>query len=416
MSQSGKSMTHRRTFLKAAGSAGLVSASGCVGNLSGGNGPIKIGALLPMSGPFSRTGQENKRGLEIAKTYLDGKILDREFELIYKDNESKPNASVQGAQNLVENQNVDAIIGPASSGNSIATMAYIKEQGNVPLIPTTASSVEAREKQGNCNKYTFFLWPSNRHLVPTGVKFIQQLPNHVDRDIDPKKVHFVSLDYSLGQNNLSLLEEEMKGIGGEVTGSTLVPIGESDWAPYISEISNSNADVVTGVLTWGAAAKFLPQAESYGLTKQKTMMFNSGKPIGQFAASTMPKKTSGWFGTHFYDPSRDTPVNNEFKSLYKKELDSNLLPNSAAGGGFEILRSVAIAMQNSGSTATDDVIGGLEGLEWDSIFGPVRYRESDHQCELDFVGAVRQQGGGDVPEFTVLKEYPNVIGPAKCNV
>lgn len=376
---------------------------------------MTIGVLLPLSGPFARTGQENRIGIEIGAEYLNNQILDQDIEFVFKDNESQPGTSVQGARDLVESEDVDAIIGPASSANGIAVMEYVKSQGQVPLLPTTVSSIDARENSENCNPYTFFIWPSNRHLVPTGVEFIQQLPNYVDMDIDPSSVYFVSLDYALGQNNLELLREEMNRVGGEVAGSTLVPIGESDWSPYISEISNSDADVVTGVLTWGAAAQLIPQAESFGLTDSKVMMFNSGKPVGQFAASTMPQDVVGWFGTHFYNPNQDTDVNNEFKQLYGNR-DSQLLPNSVAGGGFEILRSLSIAIEEAGSTETDAVVGALEGLQWDSIFGPINYRESDHQCKMDFVGATRENAGGDVPAFRSLEEYPDVIGPAECNV
>ena len=412
-------MVQRRSFLKAAGIAGITTAAGCLGGGSGGGGtePVKIGAVMALSGPFARTGEENRRGLEVAQEYLNGEILDNEFDLIIEDGESDPNASIQAARTLIEDEDVDALIGPVSSGNSIAVMQYIKENGQVPHLLTTASSVQARENPENCNEYGFFIWPSNRHLAPTGTQFIQELPNHIDRDIDPSSVYYVSQDYALGQNGLELVEEAMSEVGGEVAGSTLVPLGETDWSSYISEISNSDADVVTGVLTWGAAAQLIPQANSFGLPEEKVMMFNSGKPIGQFAASTMASEVvqDGWFGTHFYNPGLDTEVNNEFQSLYN-ELDSSLLPNSTAGASFELMRALATVIEDSGSTETDDIISGLEGLEWDSVFGPIQFREEDHQAALNFYGGRRVAGDGDVPETEVLAEYPDVIPDARCSL
>jgi branched-chain amino acid transport system substrate-binding protein len=372
---------------------------------------------MALSGPFARTGEENRRGLEVAQEYLNGEILDNEFDLIIEDGESDPNASIQAARTLIEDEDVDALIGPVSSGNSIAVMQYIKENGQVPHLLTTASSVQARENPENCNEYGFFIWPSNRHLAPTGTQFIQELPNHIDRDIDTSSVYYVSQDYALGQNGLELVEEAMSEVGGEVAGSTLVPLGETDWSSYISEISNSDADVVTGVLTWGAAAQLIPQANSFGLPEGEVMMFNSGKPIGQFAASTMASEVvqDGWFGTHFYNPGLDTEVNNEFQSLYN-ELDSSLLPNSTAGASFELMRALATVIEDSGSTETDDIISGLEGLEWDSVFGPIQFREEDHQAALNFYGGRRVAGDGDVPETEVLAEYPDVIPDARCSL
>jgi len=411
-------MVQRRTFLKAAGLAGITSSAGCIGGLGGGGSDsVKIGAVMALSGPFARTGEENRRGLDVAEEYLGGEIAGSEFELIVEDGESTPEGSISAARTLVEDEDVDAIIGPVSSGNSIAVMQYIKENGQVPHLMTTASSVEARENPENCNEYGFFIWPSNRHLAPTGTQFIQELPNHVDRDIDTSRVHYVSQDYSLGQNGLELVRESMNEIGGEVTGSTLVPLGETDWSSYISEISNSEADVVTGVLTWGAAAQLIPQANSFGLNEEKVMMFNSGKPIGQFAASTMPNEVTkpGWFGTHFYNPELDTEVNNEFKSLYN-ELDSNLLPNSTAGASFELMRALASAVEAAGGTSPDDIITELEGLEWDSVFGPISFREEDHQAALNFVGGRRVEGGNDGTQVEVLSEYGDIIPDARCSL
>jgi len=409
-------MLNRRTFLKAAGAAGITSAAGCMGG-GGGSDSVKIGAVMALSGPFARTGEENRRGLEIAEEYLGGEILDSEFDLIIEDGESDPNSSIQAARTLVEDEDVDALIGPVSSGNSISVMQYVKEEAEVPHLLTTASSVQARENPDNCNEYAFFIWPSNRHLAPTGTQFIQALPDHIDRDIDPSRVHYVSQDYALGQNGLELVKESMNEVGGEVTGSTLVPLGETDWSSYISEISNSEADVVTGVLTWGAAAQLIPQANSFGLQEEKVMMFNSGKPIGQFAASTMPNEVvkDGWFGTHFYNPELDTEVNNEFQSLYS-DLDSSLLPNSTAGASFELLRALATVIEDSGSTATDDIISGLEGLEWDSVFGPIQFREEDHQAALNFFGGRRVAGDGDATQVEVFEEYPDVIPDARCSL
>lgn len=416
----------RRTFLKATGSAAVVGLSGCAGDSNGDGGdgggsdggqtgtpgedPVRIGLLLPLSGAFVQTGEINRLGAELGREAIGGQILGRDVEFVVQDTESESATATQGAEELVQRENVDAIIGPASSSSGLAVMPYIQNEGQVPMITTTVSSIEARENPDNCNRYTFFIWPSNRHLVPTGVDFIQALPDHVDRDFDPSRVHFVSPDYSLGQNNLALLEEEMQSVGGEVTGSTLVPLGTEDWSSYISEIEQSEADVVTGVLTWGSATPLIQQASEFGLAESKVMMFNSGKPVGQYIASTLGEEANGWFGTHFYNPELDTEVNNEFKSLYQ-ETDSDILPNSAAGGGYEPVRSLAMAMEQAGTTETDAVIDNLEGLQWDSIFGPISYRESDHQVRMNFYGAVRRDG-----VFTALEEYEGVIGPAECDV
>ncbi|MFC6723851.1 ABC transporter substrate-binding protein, partial [Halobium palmae] len=375
---------------------------------SGGSieGPVKIGLLAPLSGPFALTGQEVRRGVEMAREHLGGQIQGANIEVVTRDSRGDPSGALEGARALVEQESVHAIIGPSISSAGISVLPYIRDQGQIPILPTQVSSVDAREGD-NCTKYSYFIWVSNRHTVPVGVDFIQDLPNHVDRDFDPKKVHFFAPDYALGQNNLKLLKEEMQARNGEVVGSTLAPIGTQDLSSYISEISNSEADVVTGVLTPGMAVRLINQATDFGLPEEKVMMFNSGKPVDQITQASVGEKADGWYGTYFYNPASESDINQTFKELYPS--DSDLLPNASCGSGFETVRAIALAIEQAGSTDPDAMTNALGGLSWDSIFGPAKFRASDGQIELDFVGATRQD-----TEFTVLEEYPDIIPENRC--
>jgi branched-chain amino acid transport system substrate-binding protein len=410
----------RRGFLKTAAvtAAGTVLA-GCAGggggqsNSSGGastggttDGPVNIGALLPLSGPQALAGQEVKRGAEMAREHLDGQILGEELNLIVRDTGSEPQTALEGARALVEKRDVDAIIGPTLSSSGTTIIPYIREKAQVPLLPTQVSATSAREGE-NCTAYSFFIWPSNRHQVPVGVDFVNDLAGQIDREIDPGKMHFFSPDYALGQNNLELLKKELESRGGEVVGSTLAPLGTQDLSSYISEISQSEADVVTGVLTPGLASRLINQSEDFGLVEEKVLMFNSGKPVDQVTHANVGDAANGWYGTPFYNPTSDRDINQTFQDIYPS--DSKLLPNSVAGSGFETVRALSIAMEDAGSTNADDVTDSLAGLSWESVFGSTTFRESDGQTELDFVGATRRDG-----QFEVLETYNGILPPNKC--
>lgn len=426
---SGQSSTsNRRRFLKGAGSAvALVSLAGCSGDGDGGGtptagdggtegsgtttspsieGPVRIGLLAPLSGPFSLTGQEIQRGTEMAREHLGGEVMGESIEFVSRDSEGNPSGALEGARSLVEQEDVDAIVGPSISSAGIAVLPYVRDQAQIPIFPTQVSSVDAREGE-NCTDYSYFIWVSNRHTVPVGVDFIYDMPDLVDREFDPNAVHFFAPDYALGQNNLELLEAEMSSRGGEVVGSTLAPIGTQDLSSYISELSNSEADVVTGVLTPGMAVRLINQATDFGLPEEKVMMFNSGKPVDQITQASVGSTADGWYGTYFYNPASDSEINQAFMELYPD--DSDLLPNASCGSGFEPVRAIAQAIEAAGSTDPDDMVAELGGLSWDSIFGPATFRAGDGQIELDFVGATRQD-----TEFTVLEEYPDIIPENRC--
>lgn len=400
---------NRRQILKAAGTTVALSPfAGCLGNGdSGGVGDsVKIGLLLPLSGAFSITGQETKRGAEMAKEHLGGSIEGAKIEFVERDSQGNASTGLEGARALVEKENVDAIIGPAISSVGLSVIPYIRDRAQVPTMLTAVSNANAREGE-NCTEYTFFIWPSNHHFVPVGVDFIYDMPDLVDRQFDPNKIHFFAPDYALGQNNLKLLKKEMKSRGGTVVGSTLAPIGTQDLSSYISELSNSSADVVTGVLTPGMAVRLINQASEFGLHEQKVMMFNSGKPVDQITLSSVGGAANGWYGTYFYNPASDSEINQAFKDLYPSDAD--LLPNGSCGTGFEQMRALAKGIQQAGSTDADAVIDQLNGLSWESILGSVKYRDGDGQLEVDFVGATREK-----ENYKVLKEYPNRIPEQRC--
>ncbi|WP_247004138.1 ABC transporter substrate-binding protein [Halosolutus gelatinilyticus] len=394
----------RRNFLGTVGATvGIAGLAGCSGTSNSG---VTLGLLIPSSGSFSLTGQEVRRGAEMASKHLGGEIDGMDLGFIERDTGSEPDGALEGARELVREENVDAIIGPSSSASAQSVLPYIHDQAQVPILPTQASSVDARTGD-NCTEYSFFIWPSNRHTAPVGVEFIYDLPGHIDRDFNPDEVHFVSPDYALGQNNQELVEEEMAAQGGEVTGSTLVPIGTQDLSSYLAEIQDSDADVVTGVLTPDMATRLINQAADFGLAEEKILMFNSGKPVDQLTQASVGETASGWFGTTFYDPTSDSEINQAFQDLYPS--DSDLLPNTSCGSGFEPVRAVATAVEQTGSTDADDLTDELSGLEWDSIFGPAMFREGDGQIELNFTGAAR-----DGTEFLSLEEYNNVIPENSC--
>ncbi|GGN10633.1 ABC transporter substrate-binding protein [Halarchaeum nitratireducens] len=405
-----QSSVRRRRFLKAAGATAAATAlAGCGGGGGGGGGndSAKIGILAPLSGATPTTGQEVRRGTEMAKEHLGGQILGSDFELVVRDTQSTPSGALEGARSLVTQEDVDAIIGPSLSSSTASVVPYIKNEAQIPILPTQASATEAREGD-NCSDYSFFIWPSNRHAVSAGVDFINDLSDHIDRDFDPKRMHFFAADYSLGQNNLSLLRERLSEEGGEVTGTTLAPLGTQDLSSYISELLNSDAKLITGVMPASLAITLINQAQDYNLKEEKILMFNSGKPVNQIVQASVGGAADGWYGTTFYNPTSDSEINQTFKELYPSDSTS-LLPNAPCGSGFETLRALAKAMEQAGSTDGDDVVNALGGLNWQSVFGDTTFRASDGQIEVDFIGATRQN-----TEFTPMEEYSDVIPPNMC--
>lgn len=405
------SNSSRRTFLKTSATLSTVGLAGCLGNITGsGSDTVRIGSPIPNSGALALFGQINQQGYEFAREKLGGEILGNEFEIVVRDTKSEPSTGVRVTRELVEEEEVDALMGITSSAVGINTVQYIKDDGQVPLITSQFATNAAREVPKFCNQYTFFPWPSFRQMVLANDRFIsEELPGHVDGDIDTSQMYIVAMDFEAGQSARDVITEMAEERGATIEGSTMVPLDVSDWSTYLPDPQNAESDIITGFIPGQQAVSFIKQASNFGLTEDKTLAF-LGDTTSPIVLAPAGEAANGMFSTHWWDPNRDTELNNEYLQWHGENVEK-LPPNEAHASAFNQLWSLAQAIEAAGSTNTDDVISELEGLEFESPMGQLSYRAEDHQTRLNFIGDVVEGGS-----LTTLIEYEDVIGPAKCNV
>lgn len=399
-----KKAIQRRAFLAGAGSLGATSLAGCLGGSGGDSGPIKIGVLAPTSGFLSIYGQENQRGYEFALEQLDGTILDRDVKLSVADTESSPSGALDAVKQLVQQENVDALVGLASSSAGSNVGQFLSNNEQIPLV---ASQVASRSVREGCYRPVFYPWPSNVEMSIANGRFIaNELGNY--EDVDTSQVHYVGLDYAMGQNSREVLNENLKKHGSEITGSTMVPPDVSDFSSYFPEIKQADPEVLTGFIPGQQAVQFISQAADYGLKEQK-MFCLLGDTASLLGLAQMGEAANGMYSTVWYNPERQNELNTAFKDWYNSNYD-NLPPNEAAANAVNQLYSLAQGMESAGSTNPDEVINALEGMSFDSTYGELTYRASDHQTKQNMVG-IRVKD----KQYEILNEYPDVIGESICS-
>ena len=102
--------------------------------------PIKIGALLSVTGPASFLGAPEARTLEMLAADLNAKggIAGRKVELVVKDTAGSPEKAISFAKQLIDEEQVFAIIGPATSGETLAVKG-IAGEGKTLLLSCAAA-------------------------------------------------------------------------------------------------------------------------------------------------------------------------------------------------------------------------------------------------------------------------------------
>src|SRR2546423_12084083 len=118
---------------------------------------IKIGGLLPTSGPGSYFGAQDKQGIELALDELNkAGVNGFKFEIQYEDSACSPLPATQAAKRLLDQYKPDIVIGEECSDATLAVMPIV-EQAKVPLLNAGSSALKITDPG---NPYTFRIMPN----------------------------------------------------------------------------------------------------------------------------------------------------------------------------------------------------------------------------------------------------------------
>src|SRR5215210_1348247 len=200
-------MRNRAGYVLAASVAvGLVAANIAVGAAQAQDKTIKIGGLLPMSGPGAYFGAQDKQGIELALEQLnkDG-VNGYKFAIQYEDSACSPLPASQAAKRLLDQYKPDVIIGEECSDATLAIMPTI-EQAKIPLINAGSFSIKITDPG---NPWTFRIMPNE---VMQGVDIATQAYNK----LNARTAVLLYENTNAGIGNAKVFNETFTKLGGKV--------------------------------------------------------------------------------------------------------------------------------------------------------------------------------------------------------
>jgi branched-chain amino acid transport system substrate-binding protein len=375
--------------------------------------PYKIGSEQPLSGPGAPGGKTAVVGLQMSADRINknGGINGRPVELVIVDDESKPDVARRKSAKMVDEDNIDVHCGGFLSNICLACMPVWQEAKIVNMITVCLDTTLTTT---SCNRYTFRLHdyaPAQAvAMAPTLAKM-------------GKKWHITYADYAWGQATRDAYAAEIKKNGGEVVGTTGIPLGTADMTPFLSKISG-NFDGLFAIFFGKDGVTIGNQAYDLGLTKK--YKFAGDGSITE--ASNLPglgSKIDGFIAINRYIPvfqgPLDTPYHHHFFDEAKKRLakidPTGPLPDKYVQSNYEALNAMKIAMEKSkfdGRKDTMKLIEALEGLEVklsdDFPQGDKTLRKEDHQAFLqEFIFEVR---GGTYKLLETVPKDKQMVPPA----
>ena len=199
---------------------------------------IKVGAPLPMTGPYAGDGIGYYQGVKYAVDEINaaGGLLGRQLELVRFDTQDfAPERVMQAADHLVGREKVDAIhAGWAGWGQDVR--AYGKYE--VPTFVLNASISAVKVFQENPKKYSnwFQMNDIERNLAVDLFDVMEHLPYTYPN----KKVAVITADDSWGTESGNGVKDRAKEKGWEVAVDEVVPYGTREWGPVLTKIRVAN--------------------------------------------------------------------------------------------------------------------------------------------------------------------------------
>ncbi len=216
---------------------------------------VKIGFVSTFSGPVAAIGNDMRNSFELALDHHGRKLGGLPVEVIYEDDQVKPEVGVQKVQKLIESDKVDFIVGIIWSNVLLASLKPIIDSKTFTIITNAGASQLAGEM---CSPYVFSTsWNNDQTPQSIGLYMNQK---------GVKTAFLIGPNYAAGKDMLEGVEATFKGkiIGRELTTWPT----QVDFQAELSKARNAKPDAIFAFYPGGPGIQFITQYSQSGLKGQ----------------------------------------------------------------------------------------------------------------------------------------------------
>jgi len=320
---------------------------------------IKIGLILPLTGPFTSIGKEVETGVKAYIAQHGNMVAGKKIEIITKDDTGvAPEKTKQLATDLAINDKVDILAGfgltpPAFAGAPVAT------QAKKPMIVMAAATSSVTTKSPYILRTSFALPQAVVPLAQWASK------NGI------KKVFSLATDYGPGIDAEGAFGKAFTEAGNEIVDKVRVPLQNPDYAPFLQKAKDLKPDAVFAFIPSGETASFLKQFTDRGLPQAGIKLIGPGDVTDDEVINNMGDWVLGTITSHHYSAAHDSPENKAFLEAFAK-IEPKMRPNFMAVGGYDGMQLIYKTLEKTGGkTEVDGFMAAAKGLSWISPRGPV---------------------------------------------
>lgn len=385
---------HSTTFTRGAGAVvGIAIASlalaACSPDAPGSDDVIRIGASLPLTGEFSQGGLDTQQGYEVWVELQNenGGLLGSEVEIIVKDDATNQNTVVTNYNTLIDQDNVDLLLGSQSSLLNIPASAVAERNEMVFVCPSCGSP-------DMFNRGFEFIFFSQQAVATDQARVFAEWIAALPEDQRPKTAAYPSLDDPFAGPVVDGAEAILSAAGIETVYKDVYPATTKNFDAIVNSIKDADADMIVQGAQFEDGVNFLRSLLRAGYSPE--ILYQSSSPTygTQYVDAVGPENAEGVFFSSSYHVAAQTPGNEEFVARYEEKFGGE--PPEDAADGFAAATVLAAAVEAVGSLEDQRAIADwIRANDVPTILGTLSWND-DGSPKGDFLVGQWQDGVSQV--------------------
>ena len=321
--------------------------------------PLKIGLILPLTGPFASTGRQIEAACRLYIERNGDTVAGRKVQLIVKDDTGlAPETTKRLAQELVVQDHVDVLAGFGLTPLALAA-APVATEAKVPMVVMAAAT----------------------SIIPTRSPFIVRTGFTLPQITGPiaewaaknkiKKVVTLVTDYGPGLDAEKTFVKRFTEAGGTVVESLRTPLRSPDYGPFLQRAKDAKPDALFVFVPSGEGTAVMKQFVDRGLKDSGIALIGTGDVVDDDLLDAIGAPALGVVTSFHYSAAHPSPENKAYVEAFMK-ANNGMRPNFMSVGGYDGMHLIYEAVKKAGATANgEQLVAAMKGMAWVSPRGPM---------------------------------------------
>lgn len=354
----------------------LAIGSGAAGAQSSGS--IKIGVLVPLTGPLATPGKDMDDGLKLLWEQSNFQAGGRKIELVTADTTCNPDQALTQARRVVHQDKVHFILGPLC-GHEGPAVAQVSKETDIPVVMDPAGADNVTQ------------WNRTPTVIRTATSSSQighPFGDYLYKELGARNVTFIAQDYTFGHEVALGAVQTFKEAGGKVAKIIWNPIGTKDYGPTVASIDPAS-DAVVAVVVGADRVRLFEAWFNFGMDKK--FKIYGGYWMHQDVLPQLDERAIGMIGNSLhYAAGLDTPENNAFTAAFAKKYKR--LPSWFAESAYTAGLWTKTAIDKIGGKVEDReaFLKAMRSVEIKAPRGPLKLDAYDNPIQNVYVSRIQK--------------------------